>query len=82
MNIRFYLSYDIIITSKTHFKHENARLCHLLRIVKMVVIMLCYIVQKLYTTSGLSILLHGVMLLPDVTSCDKDHYKMSSGYIS
>ena len=27
--------------------------------------------ENLYTTSSLSILLHGVISLPDVTSCDK-----------
>ena len=30
---------------------------------------------NLYTTSGLSILLHGVISLPDVTSNDKTPYR-------
>ena len=32
----------------------------------------------LLTTSGLSILLHGVISLTDATSCDKLHYLLSN----
>ena len=50
-------------------------LCHYVRNVFMDVITFP---ENLQTTSGLSILLHGVISLPDATSCDKSVYFITS----
>ena len=50
---------------------KASKFCHLLCSVIMDVIMLR---KNLSTTSGLSILLHGVIPLPDVTSYDNGKY--------
>ena len=67
-NVRFYLSYDIKITLKSHFCRKNVILLSLCT-------QRCYgrhnISRKSITTSGLQILLHGVISLPDATSYDK-----------
>ena len=64
-NVRFYLSYDIKITLKSHFCCKN-----------VIILSLC--TQRCYgrhnvsrKSSGLSILLHGVISLPDAMSYDK-----------
>ena len=65
MNVRFYLSYDIKIALKSHFCDK-----------KVIILSLCTqhcygchnISPKSITTSGLSILLHGLISLPDSTS--------------
>ena len=60
------------ILKKSHFSRENVNISSLLRNVIMDVITFPI---NLYTTSGLSILLHGVISLPDATSCDKNNKK-------
>ena len=60
----FYLSYDIKITLKSHFCRKNVIICHYVRNVVMAVITFP---ENLYTTSGLSVLLHGVISLLDAT---------------
>ena len=68
MNVRFYLSYDIKITLKFWRKNVIILSLHTQR---------CYGRHKValdVITSGLSILLHGVISLPDMTSCDKRIY--------
>ena len=65
MNVRFYLSHDIKNTSKFHFWRKN-----------VIILSLCsqrcygrhYVSRKSKTTSGLSILLHVVISLPDAAS--------------
>ena len=67
MNVRFYLSYDIKITLKSHFLSKN-----------VIILSLCTqrcngrhnVSRKSVNISGLSILLHGVISLPDQTSYD------------
>ena len=55
MNVRFYLSYDLKITWKSHFWCKNdLQFCHYVRNVVMDVIMFP---ENLKTTSDLSILL-------------------------
>ena len=66
--MRFYLSYGIKITLKSHFCRKTLYPCHYARNVVMDVITFPI---NLSTTSGLSILLHGVISLPDATSYDK-----------
>ena len=63
MNVRFYLSYDIKITLKSHFSRKS-----------VIILSLC--TQRCYgrhnvSRNGLQILLHGVISLPDATSYDK-----------
>ena len=68
MCVRFYLSYDIKITLKSHFwrkKVINASLC----------MQRCYGHHKVSRKSVISILLHGVISLPDPTSYDKLNVK-------
>ena len=66
MNVRFYLSYDLKITLKSHFLRK-----------KVIILSLC--TQRCYEPhdvsrnfvnhySGLSILMHGVISLSDATS--------------
>ena len=64
MNVRLYLSYDIMITLKSHFLGKK---CYNFVIVMDVITF----PENLQTTSGLSILLHGVISLPDAMSYDK-----------
>ena len=67
MNIRLYLSYDIKITLKSHFCCINVTInCHYVCNIVMDVIMFP---ENLQTTSGLSILMHDVISLPDPMSC-------------
>ena len=70
MNVRFYLSYDIKITLKSHF-------CRKIVIILSLCTQPCYgrhsdsrksVNLNTLTTSGLSILLHGIISLQDVTS--------------
>ena len=63
-NTRAQMLYDIKITLKSHFCHKN-----------VIILSLC--TQRYYgrhnvSTSGLSILLHGVISFPDARACDKD----------
>ena len=77
MSVRFYLSYDINmikITLKFHFCRKNVIICHYVRNVVMDVITFP---ENRQTTSGLQILLHGVILLLDATSYDKVHLKLA-----
>ena len=62
------LSYDIKITLKSHFCHKNVLFGHYGR---NVVIDVIPFPENLLTNSGLSILLHGVISLPDATLYDK-----------
>ena len=71
MNVRFYLSYDIKITLKSHFCRKNIKIFNLSLHVRSVVIEVITFPENLQTTSGLSILLHGVISLPDATAYDK-----------
>ena len=66
MNVRFYLSYDVEINLKSHFWSENVNILPNICDVVMGVISLCY--RNLKTTSGLSILKHDHISLPDVMS--------------
>ena len=59
-NVRFYLSYDIKNTFMSRFSRKLKN-----------VIILHYVRTLLWTTSGLSILLHGVISLPGATLYDK-----------
>ena len=72
-NVRFNLSEDIKITLKSQFWCENvkklATYYETLYNVRHYIMLL-----NLYTTSGLSILLHGAISLPDATSCDKKDF--------
>ena len=70
MNVRFYLSYDIKITLKSHFLHKNVIILSTCR-------QHCYGHHKVYQKICnplvvLSILLHGVILLPDAMSYDNN----------
>ena len=69
MNIVLFLSYDITITLKFLFWHKKVQICHNVCTVVIDVIHKSY--QNMSTTSGLSIIMHGVILLPDMTSYDK-----------
>ena len=62
MNVRFYLSHDIKITFISDVKTSS--FCHDVRNVVMDVI-------TWFITRGLSILLHGIISLPDAVSYDK-----------
>ena len=70
MDVGFYLSYDIKITLKSHLSLEN--------VINLVLCtQRCYGLnnvsrksKKKKNTSGLQILLHCVILLPDATSYD------------
>ena len=68
MNVRFYLSHDIKITLKSHLWCEKPQ--HF--------VILCNVImdqfQNLKTASGLLILLHDVISLPEATLCDKDTF--------
>ena len=66
-----YLSCDIKITLKSHFCRKNLIFCYYVHNVVMDVITFPV---NLYTTGGLSILLHGVISLQDATSYDKPFY--------
>ena len=67
-----FIIYDIKITLKSHFLSKNV-------IILSLSTQRCYgrhkVSQNLYTTSGLSILLYGVISLPDATSYDKSNLK-------
>ena len=71
MNVRFYLSYGIKITLKSHF-------CRKKRYTLSLCTQRCYecrnVCRKSISTSGLSILLHGVISLSDATSYDTIKY--------
>ena len=58
----------IKITLKSHFCRKTLYFCHYVRNVVMGDIMFP---EKRLTTSGLQMLLHGVITLPDATSYDK-----------
>ena len=60
--------YHMTNTLKSHFRHKNVIFFHYVRNVVMDVITFSV---NLLTTSGLSILLHGVISLPNATSYDK-----------
>ena len=66
MNLRFYLSYDIKSTLKSHFCHKKRHNFVIMYVVMDVI----SFPENLKTTSGLSILLHGVISLPDAKSYD------------
>ena len=68
MNVRFYLSYDIKNTLKSHFWCKNVIILPLCTLNIMDVIMLPV---NLKTIIGLSILMHDVISISDVTSYDK-----------
>ena len=59
--------YHITLALQKHciFSIKMSRFCHILRNVIM-----DFALLNPYTTSGLSILLQGVISLPDETSCD------------
>ena len=59
MNVRFYLSYDVKTIFNLIFRVITLRCCHLIGIVIMDIFVFRY-----------SILLHGVISLPEATSCD------------
>ena len=66
MNVRFYLSYDIKIALKYQsYCKKTFKFCHYVR---NVVIDVITFPENLYTSSGLSILLHDVISLQDATS--------------
>ena len=67
MNITFYLSYNIKITLKSHFCRKNVIILSLSYVRNGVMDVITF-PENLLTTSGLSILLHGVISLPDGTS--------------
>ena len=71
MNVRFYLSYDVKITLKSHFCCKNVIICHY---VSNVVMDIITFPENLSTTSGLSILRHGVISLPGGMSYDTLNY--------
>ena len=58
---------------------KTLRFCHLLRNIIMDIITLS---TNLNTTSGLSIVLHGVISLPDLISCDKDYLHRDNNIIA
>ena len=71
--VRLYLSYDIKITLKSHFWHKKVRMLsfkqhcyghHFITLPK----------SLNQTTSGLLILMHDIISLPDATSYDKIIY--------
>ena len=68
MNVRFYLSYDIKITLKFHFRLKN--ISQFRNYVRNIVTCMDVKIfpENLLITSGLWILLHGVISLPDATS--------------
>ena len=68
MKVRFYLSYRIKITLKSLFWRKKLKFCHYVRNVVMDVITFP---ENQLTTSGLSILMHGVISLPGSTSYDR-----------
>ena len=72
-NVRFYLSYDIKITLKSHFYRKN--------VIILSSTQRCYerhnVSLKSVATSGLSILLHDFISLPDASSYDKYAYLTS-----
>ena len=76
MNVRLYLSQDFRITSKSHFWHENVKI--LLSFTQHYNGHHFVMLLNLYTTSGLSILLHGVISLPGAKSCDKKDTNLPS----
>ena len=65
--LRFYLSYDTKISLKSHFwrKMSSCTQCCYGRYIIHVTFP-----ENLLTTSGLMILMHGVISLPDPTSYD------------
>ena len=68
MDVRFYLSHDNKITLKSHFCLKYGIMLSFARTFVMDVITFPEILE---TTSGLSILLHGVISLPYVTAYEK-----------
>ena len=60
--------YTMTNTFKSHFWRKKLYLCHYVRNVVMDVITFP---ENQQTTSGIQILLHGVISLQDATSCDK-----------
>ena len=68
MNVRFYLSYDIKNTLKSHFWRKNV-------IILSLCMQCCYgqhnVSRK--TTRGLSVLLHDVISIPYTTSHDNSN---------
>ena len=73
MNVRFILSYNIKITLKSHFCRKNVITFSLCTQVVMDVITFP---KNRLTTSGLQILLHGVISLRDATSYDNNNFTM------
>ena len=63
-NARFYLSYDIKNTLKSHFWRKTL---HFFDYVSNLVMDVITFPVNLLITSGLSILLYGVILFPDAT---------------
>ena len=68
MNVRFYLSNDSKTTLISYFLCKNTTILPYICDVITDVNMLCC--KNLYTTSGLSILLHAVISLLNMTLCD------------
>ena len=64
MNVRFYLSYDIKITLKSHFCGKNV-------IILSLCTQHCYGRHNISRKSVFKILLQGIISLPDATSYDK-----------
>ena len=73
MNVRFYLSYDNKITLKSHFCSKNI-------IILSLCMQCCYGNHNLSSKS--SILMHGVISLPDATSYDKFSYPAAYTFAS
>ena len=69
MNVRFSLSHDIRITLKSHFLRENVKIY--LSFTQSYNGRHYAMLLNLYSTSGLSTLLQGVISLPISISCDK-----------
>ena len=67
-NVRFYLSHEIKINFKSNFWAENIMI--FTSFVQRYNGRHYAILRNLLTTNGLLILLHGVVSLPDETSCD------------
>ena len=73
MNVRFYLSYDNKITLKSHFCSKNI-------IILSLCMQCCYGNHNLSSKS--SILVHGVISLPEATSYDKFSYPAAYTFAS
>ena len=75
-NVRFYLSYDIKITLKSHFYRKKRY--HFVTMYETLLWTLLRFPTICKQLVVLSILLHGVISLPDTTPYDKKVYAFSS----